>query len=213
MKRFSSILIVLCLILSFAGCSSAPKPDETVKGFMDSSKNLDFTKMATFVNPNNTKDLNSVQSKINDDPTQKYFVDYIKTRNSKMTYEVKASNVSGDSASVSVYCKYIDSTPLLKAVFSEFLIEAMSLAFSGTELTDEQTGTMMKKIMDEKQKSITDTFKESTIDIKCVKINDKWYIDSINDDLFNVITANIISAGKEIASSFSGASSSGEIKK
>ncbi|MDP4121352.1 MAG: DUF4878 domain-containing protein [Bacillota bacterium] len=202
-KRLSSVLIALILVFCLAGCGSSSKPADTVKGFLDSAKTMDFTKMSTYINPSNSSKVNDMNTKITSDSVEKNLLDYLKTQSSKMTYEIKSSNISGNSATVTVNCKYIDGSPFLKEVVAEYVKEAFASAFSGSQNTDEQTNTLLKNIIGEKQKSVTDTYKESSIDIKCVKINNIWYIDSFEDSLANAVTSNFLEAGKEIASAFS----------
>ncbi len=204
MKKFVSLFLALILIVSLAACSSAPapKPEDTVKGFMDAAKGLDFEKMTTFINPTNKGSLTSISDGIKADSAEKCFMDYLKTQSSKMTYEIKSSDVSGNTATVSVNCKYIDGTPFFKAVIEKFFTAAFEAAFAGKELTDEMTNEMIKKIVTEQQKAITDTFKESTVKIKCVKADGKWVLDTVDNDLGNIVTSNLMSASEEIEKSF-----------
>lgn len=202
MRKLTSLILTLVLALTLASCAS-PKPDATVKGFMDLAKTSDFSKMSAYINPSNVDSLNSMSSKITSDSTEKYFWDYIKAQNSKMTYEIKSSSISGTTATVTVNCKFIDSSPLLKAVVTDYFKQAVAAAFSGTQMTDSQQTELIGKILTEQQKNITDKFTETTLNIKCVQIDKKWYIDSVDEGMGNVITANILAAAKEIASAFS----------
>lgn len=209
MKKVISSLLACLILLSLVGCGgTAAKPDDTVKGFMEAAKTFDFEKMATYINPDNIGDLDAVSSDINTNESEKYFMDYLKDQAAKMSYEIKSSQTDGDSATVTVSCKYIDGTPLLKETISEYFVQAFAKAFSGTEFTDEDSNNLMKDIMAEKQKSIEDTYIEKDVDIKCVKISDKWLIDSVGEDIGNVITANFIAAANEISSAFNGTAES-----
>lgn len=205
------LLLIAVLTVSLSACSTL-RPEDTVNGYLTAAKQFDSVKMATYVNPNSTStspvlDDASAAPSSSSDKIEQFFMDYLKVNAAKMTYKIQSTEIDKDTAKVSVDCKYVDSTPLLTSVISEYFKQALSLAFSGSEMTDEQTTAIMESIITEQLKSITDTYIEKTIVINCVKIDGKWLIDSPSDDLQNVIMSNFLSASKDIASSFGGNSS------
>ncbi|MCI1960263.1 MAG: DUF5105 domain-containing protein [Clostridia bacterium] len=205
-KKIFCMFIILALVFSISGCAGTQKPEDTVSEFLGAAQNFDIEKMKTYINTDDAGDLSKFDS---NDESVKDFYDYLKECASKMTYNIKSSDVKDDTATVTVDFKYIDSTPFIQAVIKEVFTQALSSAFSGQEMTDEQTNALFANIIKEQKSKIEDKYVEETIDIKCVKVNGKWLIDS-DDSLANVLTANFVSVIKNISSSFnnSGADSS-----
>lgn len=202
MKKRSVLgLLVLSLILILSGCSSS-KPEDTVKGFMEGMKNFNAEEMASKVNPSNTEVKEDVQSLIEDgEEFQNYFMNYLKENAKEITYTVKEAKLDGDKATVDIDVKYVDGTPLFTAVVTDYFQKAMSTAFSGVEMTDEEASNIFLDSMKTQQENIEKTYSEKTITVNCIKINDIWYIDNLNDELLDVATSNIFSAADEMNNS------------
>ena len=137
-----------------------------------------------------------------DDKYEKYFLDYLKNNAKKLSYSIKDTQISDDTATVKVDVKYIDGTPLIKDTISEYLTQAFSSVMSGSDMSDEEMSQMLLSIMQEKQKTLTDSYVEKTLAVKCVKVNGNWYIEEVTDDLLNVVSSNFYSLAKSISDSF-----------
>lgn len=199
MKRALSISITCVFLLVSVLLFGPPNlkqylpfsnPEHTVSGFLDASKKSDFEKMPSYIVSDNASDISNLDA---EDETEQYFLDYLKECVSKMAYEIESSKVAGKSAVVTVHFKYIDSSDLLSSVVKDVLSQALSSVFSGTKMTDEQQNTMFADAIEKYRESAGDTYVESTVDISCKKVDGAWLIDSVNDDLGNVLTSNFIS--------------------
>jgi hypothetical protein len=211
MKKVLCMILTLMFTLSAAGCaaganSSEAKPEEAVKGYFEAAKLMDTAAMNKFVNPKNAVDTTSSAS----NEYEKMFMDYLKGNTKKVTYSFEGSEVTGETATVTVNCKYVDGTMLFSETLAEFYTKALDDALNGKELTDEETGKEIIKIMKEKQKTVEETFAEKTIKVKCVKIDNKWYIDEPGKDIENVFTSNLLTVGEEMDKPIDGASSDAE---
>lgn len=210
MKRALSVSL-LCVFLLVAALFFGPfnlkqylpfpSPEHTVSSFLNAAKKSDFEKMSSCIVSGNAGDISKLDA---EDETEQYFMDYLKECLSKMSYEIKSTEVTGESAIVSVHFKYIDSSDLLSSVVKDVLTQALSSVLSGTELTDEQQNAMFTDAIQKYRESATDTYIEKTIDISCKKVDGSWFIDSVNDDLGNVLTSNFISITSPAPQSGSG---------
>ena len=117
-------------------------------------------------------------------------MDYFRENSSKMTYEIKNSEVDGDTAVVTVNFKYIDGTGALKDALSKLFEEAFYQAFSEDEMSDEEMEDLLVKAINDYDPEDGDTFDTKTVEINCIKKDNKWYIDEISDDLLDVIFCN-----------------------
>lgn len=193
-------MFLLCvLVFTVSGCGAVAKPEDTVSNFLNAAKEFDLEKMSTYVVSENAGKISELDS---EDETEQYFLDYLKECASKMSYEIKSSIVTDDSAVVTVNFKYIDSSLLLASVIQEVFSQAIASAFSGAELTDEQQSAMFTDAIQKYRDSAVDSYIESKVDVNCTKTDDGWLIDSVNDDLGNVLMSNFINASDGLSSSF-----------
>lgn len=205
MKKIFNFILITLMIFILTACSNSAKPETAVSEFVESAKLFDLNGMAAVVNPSNTID----KDKINDlegtdeNSIEKYFLDYLKSNAKKINYDIKEVKIDGDNAVVTVNFKYINGGPLLKATIGDVFTQAMSIAFSGVEMTDEETSQMFIASLKKQNENIPESFSEKTIDIDCIKVDNKWYIDEPNEELLNVIMSNFITVVDELNEGFS----------
>jgi hypothetical protein len=198
-RKLISVLIIIGLFF-IAGCANSPKPDSTVSDFIKAAKTFDLVKMASKINPANSANKEKISDLIKDDKKdqyQKYFLDYIKLNATKITYKIKDTKIDNQTAYVTVDFKYVNGGPLLKATIADVLPKAMSMAFTGVEMTEQETSQMFVSAMQKQKESVPESFTEKTIDIKCIKVDNQWYIDELSENLLDVIMSNFVSVGKE----------------
>lgn len=205
MKKVLCLMLSIIFSINFVACKSAPKPDDTVNGYFEAGKSLDTSKMNSFVNPKNVKSESSsseTSSNSKEADLQKYCMDYLKKNAKKLTYSIKNVDTKDDTAVVTVECKYVDGSPILREAISEYAAKAIKEAFSGSA-NSEDPEKEISQILTDKMKTTTETYTDKTIKINCIKTNDKWYIDKVNNDLEDVFVSGFISAMSEISKSFS----------
>ena len=213
MRKIICFIFSVILIISLTACQSAAKPEDTVDGYFEAAKVSDTAKAKTFINPQNVSSEKSSSGTSSGDQEEtdilKSITDYINSNNKKVTYSIKDEDIKGNSAIVTVDCKFVDASAILKDVMADYIAQAFAKAFTSSQSADDSAKEITKLIND-KAKTAKETFTEKTIKVNCVKINEKWYIDKEDDDLKNVFDSNLVSAGKDISSSFGNSSSSSE---
>lgn len=210
MKKFLCALMATILTMSFVACQDASKPEDTIKGYFEAGKSLDTAKMNSFVNSKNVSSESSKSSTSSDSEEAdltKYCMDYLKGNAQKVTYNIKSSDTKDTAATVTVDCKYVDGSAILRDSISDYAVKAIGEAFSGTQ-NSSNSSKEIAKIMTDKMKTAKEIYTTKTIKISCVKISNKWYIDKVNDDLADVFLSNFVSTGNEISKSFDSNSSS-----
>ena len=200
MKKIILGFLSILLCFSLTSCTKA-KPEDAVKGYFEALKTFDTDKMKTFVSEKDTTDEATKSSKANDEYS-KAFLDYFKANAAKVSYTIKSSEVKDDKAVVTVDCKYIDGTTLFKETFQEFILKVFSNALSDKKPTDEENSKELVSIMTEKQKALKEVTAEKTIKINCVKVDKKWYIEKVDDDLQNVLSSNYFAVAKDMQTAF-----------
>lgn len=209
MKKVFNVFLILAIVLSVAACSSQPKPETTVSEFIEAAKMFDFDKMSSEINPASSPSKEKI-SELEEGPEEnsyeKYFMDYLKSNAKKITYEIKDSVIDGDNATVTVDFKYVDGGPLIKATIGDVFSQVISMAFAGVEMNDDEMSQLFVSSMEEQKGNISESFTERTVDLKCIKIDNKWYLDDIGDDFVDVIISNFGTVAEELDESFNDSS-------
>lgn len=210
MKTLISILVGTILLLSLAGCGAA-KPEATVEKFFTAAQKLDAETMASTIVPSNTKDVTDMKSMLSTEQVPEdqvvlyeYLSEYLKSNAGKMTFKVTGSEINGDNAVVTVDCKYVDAGPVFKATMGALMQKMLSIAFSGTEIAEEQTSQMFVDTMKEQANSMSETYKESTVKVNCIKQDNTWYISETTDEIKDVVTSGFVTASKDMGGIFEG---------
>lgn len=204
MKRIISIVLISMLLVGLVGCGSSAKPEDAVVKYFDAAKELDLEAMAATIVPSNQIATEETTALLDDDDSEytKFFFDYLSDNASKMSYEIVSSEVNDDMATVNVKCSYIDGGVVLKATIGEVFSQLFGLAFSGVEMTEEETDAFFAGVMQEQIELLGETRKEVSINVECVKEDDVWYIAQVNDQMLDVAISGFITAGTELAESF-----------
>lgn len=206
MKKLFAMIVTTVMMLSLAACGSST-PEATVDQYFAAAQKLDVESMVATIAPSNTENVEETTDMLNgedqDDYTQ-YFLDYLKANAEKMTYTITDSDVDGDTAIVTVECKYVDGAPIIEATMGEVFSRVLGMAFSGAEPTEEEMAEMFISIMQEQTENLDESFMEAILAINCIKQDGVWYIAEVDDIMLDVVLSGFIAAGEDIASSFGG---------
>lgn len=200
MIKWRTIAVSMLSLALLAGCSGA-KPESTVEAFFTAGQKLDTEAMAATI-LSESEDGLAVPDELELDESNAYLLEYFKTNAEKMTYEITESEVDGDKAVVTMNAKYVDGAPLIQATISSAFMKMLPLAFSGTEMTEEETNQMFADTMKEQSEIVTETFAEKTLKIDLVKEDNQWYITEITDEMIDVVMSGFMSLSTELDSAF-----------
>ncbi len=191
MKKILSVLLCLALIISTVGCGGGEKPEQAVSNLLDAIKVADKEAAEKYINYDELMDKDEDESLSKDDE------EIYKLLCQDLTYEIKSSEVNGDTAKVEADITNVDMKPILGELFTSLI----PLAFSGLdeEQIDEKTKEILKDLMSrEDNETVTNTV---TIDLS--KKDNTWKIDESNE-LANAILGDLISVQEEMDDSFGG---------
>lgn len=198
MKKCEIWLCLLFVMFVLTGCSKA-KPDTVVDTFCKAMQDFDMDKMAECVASDNSSVAESVEE---DSELSDSLLEYYKENANKMKYSIESSKADGESGSVTVKFKYVDTSPVITAALGEYVQQGIALAFSGADMSDEATETLFTDIFNEKKESTDTKMIEETVTFSCVKDDKGWLIKEVADEVTNVLMSNAVNAFKSISDSF-----------
>ena len=196
------IVILVILVLAVAGGTAfylyqRQQPKKTAEQFLDSMQKMDFTTMESLLQ---SSDLSALD---NADIRNAAYTDFFTAINQKMTYKITGNrfDIQNGTASVTAHITYVDGTNIYKETITEFLRQIVASAYSGAQLSEEETQEKLASILNEKAKSSEkDEFSEADIIYPLIKTNEGWKIVSLDDTTVKVMCANFKSVKDEISS-------------
>ena len=197
-KKGLIIFLVVLLIAAAAGAGcyfmERQKPVSTVKSFLEHVRTMNFEGMKSLLQSNDMSALD------NADITNEAYHAFFQGVNQKMTYEIKKTDFSlaNGTATVTAKIKYIDGSDIYKETITEFLKQIVSTAFSGQELTEEQTQQKLAALLEEKSATVKDKFAEAEISYPLIKAGGQWKIVSLDTETVRIISANFTNVQDEI---------------
>ena len=201
-RHFGLILVLVLLLLAVAGGAAyyfmeRQRPEKTVESFLESMQQMDFASMESLLQ---SHDLSALD---NADVRNATYEAFFKEINAKMTYTIykNSFDIQNGTARISVHLRYIDGSDIYKETISEFLRQIVSTAFSGEELTDEETQQKLASILREKAASVEDKFSETDIVYPLIKTGDQWKIVALDEETVKIMSANFKSVEEEIHNS------------
>lgn len=194
MKKTLAALLILTLVLSLSACGA--KPETAVDQYFTAAKAFDTEGMKAVIDPANEESVAATAdlTKDKEDGYSEYFQNYLKENAAKITYTISNSEISGDTAKITVDCRYVDGGPILNATITEALQKIIGKAFRGEEFTKEETNQMFLDIMKTQTATLGETYKETSVEIICIKKDRKWYIAKVDQALLDVVTSGFVSA-------------------
>lgn len=197
------IVILVILVLAVAGGTAfylyqRQQPKKTAEQFLDSMQKMDFTTMESLLQ---SSDLSALD---NADIRNAAYTDFFTAINQKMTYKITGNrfDIQNGTASVTAHITYVDGTNIYKETITEFLRQIVASAYSGAQLSEEETQEKLASILNEKAKSSEkDEFSETDIIYPLIKTNEGWKIVSLDDATVKIMSANFKSVEDEINNS------------
>lgn len=204
-KKGSLILFLLILVLAVAGAAiyyfmARRQPQEAVEAFLSNMQKMDFEGMSAQLQSSDLSALDHAD--IRDDS----YAEFFRGINQKMTYKISKNkfNIQNGTANITVHIKYIDGSDIYKETITEFLRQIVSTAFSGAELSEEETQQKLADILQDKANVVEDKFTEADITYPLVKTNEGWKIMSLDDETVKIMSANFTNVQDEINNQLSG---------
>lgn len=198
-KKKGLIIFLVILILAAAGAAGyyfweRQQPVETVKTFLTDVQKMNFDGMKAQLQSNDLAALD------NADITNEAYKTFFQNVNQKMTFSIKKTefNIINETASITAKIKYIDGSDIYKETITEFLKQIVATAFSGQQLTEEETQQKLAALLEEKSAAITNTFAETEITYPLIKAGGKWKIVALDGETVKMMSANFTNVQDEI---------------
>ena len=198
-KKTGLIIILVILVLAVAAgigyyIYESRQPVNTVKAFLGDVQKMDFEGMKSRLQ---SSDMSALD---NADITNDAYKAFFQTVNKKMTFKIGKTKFSlaNGTASVTAHIKYIDGSDIYKETITEFLKQIVSTAFSGKQLTEEETMAKLASLLEEKSGTVKDKYAEADVTYPVIKAGNTWKIVSLDEATVRLMSANFTNVQDEI---------------
>lgn len=199
-KGRAGLIIFLLIIVVITGGAGGyyywarRQPEKVVDSFLTNMQNMDFDGMSALLQSNDLSALDDA------DIRDEAYTAFFQGINQKMTYKITKNkfNIQNGTASITVRITYIDGSDIYKETITEFLKQIVSTAFSGQEMSEEETQQKLAAILQEKAGTVEDKFTESSLTYPLIKTSNGWKIVSLDDETVKIMSANFKNVQDEI---------------
>lgn len=197
MKRKNLLIVFSILTLSLLLGCERNSPRNVVKAFSNSIKTFDFEKMDTYIySENKSEKLPSFEGL---DGLEKSFIDYFKENASKISYSIQSVEENNDKAEVIVKYKFLDGGRVIRNSVIEGIKQITPQKILNPNISDDEIEKIFSDIVNIKINEYSEeNILEKEITIPCIKINNKWYINGMSEELENVLLSNFVYVIRDI---------------
>ena len=182
MKKLLILLLSLCMTLSLTAC--AQKPENAVKSTLDCLKSGKLEKLSEYV-------VSTEEISIED--YEKY-KDIYETIFKDLSYEIgEVEKTDDNTAYVRTKITARDMKPVISAAIADLFAWAMEMAFSGTDVSDEEVENKAMEIIVSKMSDSQGEKVTTEVDIKVIKDEkNKWRV-NLDDEVLDALLGGLIS--------------------
>jgi len=171
MKKTLSILVAAVLMFTLASCSflkAENTPEDVVKGYLDALKVVDMEKM----------DASYYAVESSDEQVTDEDIEIFKALYQDLTYEIISTEEDGTEATVKVKCNKVDYLKAADAMTALAVENIENGTADGSEGDDYYMDLLLQCLAAEDAARV-----EEEVEIDCIRIGNKWYLNAENDDL------------------------------
>lgn len=172
MKKVFALILVSCMLLSFAGCGEVKNAEKAVNGMFTAFKNADLDEAQKYVN---VDDITNAENESDENTAI-----ILKAIFEKLDYEIISSEKIDDSTvSVKTKITAIDMAPVMTEYLSKVFEYAIANAFAEPQLTDDEYTQKIEEFLIECLSKPDLATVTNEVDIKVVKTeNNEWKIET-----------------------------------
>ena len=200
MKKLKKLALILAMMLSTVllyGCGGKA-PTAVVNEYFEKIKSgdTDVQQLFSMIEEESDKaeetDENSESDNLSEE-VQNKLLEKVK----EITYTVNSETIDGDNAKVNVTVKGMDLNIVIGKVMQEAFSFALTQAFSGTEMTEEESDAYYNSLFSNYLDEVT--YSDRTSDIELTKVDKEWKIseDSIITKLLFGMDESTFGSGSE----------------
>lgn len=200
-KKLLVITLVMAMIAALSACGpKIPTPTETADTFLTAIKAQDGETLATVYADGDLDLLDKAaeadeSGETNEDTgLTKVYEEQMMPKMLDFDYELSNEQINGDKATVDVKVTTYRIGDAFTAFFSDYLSQALILAFS--DASEEDLDALATTILSGKLADLTEKSYEKTATINLSMNDEKWVVDEVQtgDDIVDAITGGLVTA-------------------
>lgn len=195
MKKTLAVILAVLMIFSLSACSAFSSPEKTIGTFCEAIKSFDEEKMNECV-AGSESDAAGIAGDYEE------YHDFFKDLASQLTYEITDSETQGDKAEVKVKFTYPDLTQAAVEASGEYMRKLLTELFSNPDFDPSVFGDEMLGLIIEKAENQEAGTAEAEVIFTLSKTDGKWLIETLPEEMDNIVSANITKTLDALAERF-----------
>lgn len=200
-KKLLAITLVMAMLAALSACGpKIPTPTETADTFLTAMKAQDSEALATVYAGGDIDLLDKAaeaddSGEVNEDSgLTKVYEEQMVPKMLDFDYELSNEQIDGDKATVDVKITTYRIGDAFTAFFSDYLSQALVLAFS--DASEEDLDALATTILSGKLTDLTEKSFEKTATLSLSMKDDKWVVDEVQtgDDIVDALTGGLVTA-------------------
>ena len=191
-KRILSLILLICIGLTVAGCTSGDKPESSVDNYFKAIKECNSENLKSSVQF--AGDFKSDTDIFADESFKDLFIENGKV----IKYKINGTTINNDDAKVMVNCTYGDASEIIGIAMNAYLKKALSTAFSDKKSSKEESTKILSEEIQAAIKSNPLKTVTKDIEVNCKRVDGKWKVVA-DENSVSIMTANIYDMFKNMA--------------
>ena len=200
-RKMAAIMIAATICCLLAACGSSNSPSATAKTLFEAIKAFDVKKMQScLLTPGESSDISELESNSMSNVMIKSWKEWA----SKLEYTIAETKAEGDTAFVTVNCKYVDASAVTAAAISAYMLKAIGVALSGG--SQDSLDSLLTECFEDAIKTADIQMAEEKVTLEMVKSGNDWKVKSLPNEVIHIFTSNSIKSLQKLSDAFSSSS-------
>lgn len=198
MLKNRNIIIAFLLCFLLTACTNTGKNNDkvenqydkeitaTIDGFVKEMRDFNIAGFLQYTTPDKL-DEEKINNQLPNDELFKIQTEYLKKNASQITYKIEEVKEKDNKALAKIKFRYVDMSSILENTLNEYSEET-----EDKNIAEKEKDKILENILKREISESTPVYIEKIVKVELIKINDKWYINNLNDDLIDVMLSDYL---------------------
>lgn len=198
MLKNRNIIIAFLLCFLLTACTNTGKNNDkaenqydkeitaTIDGFVKEMRDFNIAGFLQYTTPDKL-DEEKINNQLPNDELFKIQTEYLKKNASQITYKIEEVKEKDNKVLAKIKFRYVDMSSILENTLNEYSEET-----EDKNIAEKEKDKILENILKREISESTPVYIEKIVKVEHIKINDKWYINNLNDDLIDVMLSDYL---------------------
>lgn len=199
MKKSKIITLILLISLILTSCGNSSKSQKAeeentydkeietaVQGFVKEMQDFNIAGFLQYTTPEKI-DEEKIKNAIPQDQLFKIETDYLRENAKGITYKIEEIKQKDNKALVKIKFRYVDMSSVIHSTLQQYAEKT-----ENQNMTEGEKDSILAELLKDEIEDSTPVYIEKIVKVDMVKIDNKWYINNLSDDLLDVMLSDYL---------------------